>query len=120
MGTGGAMLVVGTENSTTPVQGSHQVRVTGGSATSRNSLSQTITVCPGTSSLSLTAWARGTTVGDCSLRLCMGTSCTTLISLPANYAAYGVTGPTSGSSAPVMVEMFCSTARGYLDYVTVG
>ncbi|KAH8901831.1 hypothetical protein BR93DRAFT_962786 [Coniochaeta sp. PMI_546] len=121
-GAGGAIVVVGTENNISPVQGARQVRVTGGTSASRNRFAQVVTLCPGTSSLSLTAWAVGTTANDCTVKLCLGSTCTTNIFLSANYAAYGAAGPVSGSSVSITIDIFCATAstKAYLDFVTVG
>jgi hypothetical protein len=104
------------------VQGNQQVRVTGGTSASRNKLAQTITLCPGTSTLTLTAWAVDNFAAGCSLRLCIGNTCSSS-SLTTSYVAYEVEGKVSGSPG-ISAEIYCpsspSSIKAYLDFVTVG
>lgn len=125
LATGSSLSEVGTDSGVTPIQGSRQIRSNGSG--SFNTITQTISLCPSTTSLTLTAWAREYIPGSgsgCTLRLCVGGACTNF-DITATYSAYNVKGTVSGASATISAGLACgggstSSTRGFLDFVTVG
>lgn len=112
-----------------PFQGGRQVKSGATGTGSSNKLSQSITLCPGTTTLTLEAWARQYTSSfiqtGCTLNLCIGSTCSSANSLTNGYTAYSVSAGVSGSSVVISAQLSCgsgtsSNSRGYLDFVTVG
>jgi hypothetical protein len=121
----GGLTEVGTENEVTPIQGTRQLRSVA-TGTGYNTISQTVTLCPGQTSLTLTVWAREyiPMAGGCSVRVCIGSICSTTAT-SSTYSAYRVTANNLSGSPVISAGLSCgmttlSGTRGYIDFVTIG